>query len=80
MRRFLDRARRLHPGKHIAVVSHHHPILFTTLWALGAQVDLDYRSQRTLLGLPERFPIHCAMTKLTYATDMAGEVPTCSIY
>jgi len=79
MRRFLNLVRRRHPGKHIAVVSHHHPILFTTLWAMGRPVDLNYRSQRTDLGLPERFPMQCAMLGLTYQTLTATEIPTCQV-
>jgi broad specificity phosphatase PhoE len=79
MRRFLNRVRRQHPGKHVAVVSHHHPILFTTLWALGKPVDLGYRAERTNLGLPERFPIQCAIVKFTFQTPSDVELPACTV-
>jgi len=79
MRRFLEYVRRHHPGKHIAVVSHHHPILFTTLWGMGRPVNLDYRTERTNLGLPERFPLPCAMVKLTYQTFAEAEIPACKV-
>jgi broad specificity phosphatase PhoE len=80
MRRFLNRVRRQHPGRHVAAISHHHPILFTTLWAMGKPVDLGYRAERTNLGLPERFPIQCAIVKLTYQTPSGAEIPVCTVF
>lgn len=63
--RFLERACREHPGRHVVAVTHGDPIAFLALWAAGRQVRARDKARLAAAGIPPGYPATGSITVFT---------------
>ncbi len=75
MRRFIDRCRNRHAGAEVAAVTHGDPIVFTVLWALGADLTPRNKNRLKKIGYPAGYPAHGSITSLIFAEPAFQALP-----
>ncbi|MCU0522166.1 MAG: histidine phosphatase family protein [Anaerolineae bacterium] len=73
--RFIAEVRSMHPGRHVAAVTHGDVIAFTVLSLMRAQVHVSQKRTLDRYGISDLYPATASLTTLTFWTSNPEEVP-----
>jgi broad specificity phosphatase PhoE len=78
--RFLQRCLLRHAGGEIAAVTHGDVVVFTVLWALGAELTPRNKNRLRKSGYAAGYPGHCSITSLNFENGLQNDRPRLEYY
>jgi broad specificity phosphatase PhoE len=72
---FIAEVRQVYKGQHVVAVTHGDLIAFLILWSQGLPVTPQHKGEIKKLGLADNYPAPASISRFTYHTAAADEVP-----